>query len=61
MQPIKTVFYSFNVRVDVLKGLKSLILNEWDIKKFDNCFIVQTEESKMKKPIGLSLKSLNKK
>ena len=30
-QPIKTVFHSFKVRVDVLKGLKSLktILNEW--------------------------------
>ena len=26
----------------------------WNIEKFDNCFIVQSEESKMEKLIGLS-------
>ena len=44
MQTVRTVFHSFNVGVDVLKGLKSLILNEWNIKKFDNCFIMQMEK-----------------
>ena len=32
----------------------------WNIKHFDNCFIVQTEESQVEKRIDLSQKYLNK-